>query len=89
MFLENYDFPGGMMLVTDSHTPTACGLGMLAIGVGGADLVDALMGSEWELKMPKLIGISSPESCGAGRRRRTCSPRRADPHDEGRHELHY
>lgn len=57
VFLENYDFPGGMMLVTDSHTPTACGLGMLAIGVGGADLVDALMGSEWELKMPKLIGI--------------------------------
>ena len=46
-----------MMLVTDSHTPTACGLGMLAIGVGGADLVDALMGSEWELKMPKLIGV--------------------------------
>ena len=57
VFLENYDFPGGMMLVTDSHTPTACGLGMLAIGVGGADLVDALMGTEWELKMPKLIGV--------------------------------
>ncbi len=57
VFLENYDFPGGMMLVTDSHTPTAGGLGMLAIGVGGADLVDALMGMEWELKMPKLIGV--------------------------------
>ena len=57
VFLENYDFPGGMMLVTDSHTPTACGLGMLAIGVGGADLVDALMGMEWELKMPKIIGV--------------------------------
>lgn len=57
VFLENYDFPGGMMLVTDSHTPTACGLGMLAVGVGGADLVDALMGMEWELKMPKLIGV--------------------------------
>ena len=57
VFMENYNFPGGMMLVTDSHTPTACGLGMLAIGVGGADLVDALMGTEWELKMPKLIGV--------------------------------
>jgi aconitate hydratase len=57
VFLENYDFPGGMMLVTDSHTPTACGLGMLAIGVGGADLVDALMGTEWEVKMPKIIGV--------------------------------
>ena len=57
VFLENYDFPGGMMLVTDSHTPTAGGMGMLAIGVGGADLVDALMGMEWELKMPKIIGV--------------------------------
>ena len=57
VFMENYNFPGGMMLVTDSHTPTACGMGMLAIGVGGADLVDALMGMEWELKMPKLIGV--------------------------------
>lgn len=57
VFLENYNFPGGMMLVTDSHTPTAGGLGMLAIGVGGADLVDGLMGMEWELKMPKLIGV--------------------------------
>ena len=46
-----------MMLVTDSHTPTAGGMGMLAIGVGGADLVDALMGMEWELKMPKIIGV--------------------------------
>ena len=57
VFLENYDFPGGMMLVTDSHTPTAGGMGMLAIGVGGADLVDALMGMEWEVKMPKIIGV--------------------------------
>ena len=57
VFLENYDFPGGMMLVTDSHTPTAGGLGMLAIGAGGADLVDGLMGMEWELKMPKIIGV--------------------------------
>ncbi len=57
VFMENYNFPGAMMLVTDSHTPTACGMCMLAIGVGGADLVDALMGMEWELKMPKLIGV--------------------------------
>ena len=57
VFIENYNFPGCMMLVTDSHTPTACGMGMLAIGVGGADLVDALMGMEWELKMPKIIGV--------------------------------
>ena len=57
VFMENYNFPGCMMLVTDSHTPTACGMGMLAIGVGGADLVDALMGTEWELKMPKIIGV--------------------------------
>ena len=57
ILLENYDFPGGLMLFTDSHTPTACGLGMLAVGCGGADLVDALMGTEWELKMPKLIGV--------------------------------
>ncbi|MDO5530989.1 aconitate hydratase [Sutterella sp.] len=57
VFMENYNFPGGMMLVTDSHTPTAGGMGMLAIGVGGADLVDGLMGMEWELKMPKLIGV--------------------------------
>ena len=57
VFMENYNFPGCMMLVTDSHTPAACGMGMLAIGVGGADLVDALMGMEWELKMPKIIGV--------------------------------
>ena len=49
VFMENYNFPGCMMLVTDSHTPTACGMGMLAIGVGGADLGDARMGMEWEL----------------------------------------
>ena len=55
--LENYAFPGGMMVGTDSHTPNAGGLGMIAIGVGGADLVDGLMGMEWELKMPKLIGV--------------------------------
>jgi aconitate hydratase len=55
--LENYAFPGGMMIGTDSHTPNAGGLGMIAIGVGGADAVDVMAGIPWELKMPKLIGV--------------------------------
>jgi aconitate hydratase len=55
--LENYAFPGGMMIGTDSHTVNAGGLGMIAIGVGGADAVDVMAGMAWELKMPKLIGI--------------------------------
>ncbi len=55
--LENYAFPGGMMVGTDSHTPNAGGLGMVAVGVGGADAVDVMTGMEWELKMPKLIGV--------------------------------
>jgi aconitate hydratase len=55
--LENYAFPGGMMIGTDSHTPNAGGLGMLAIGVGGADAVDVMAGLPWELKWPKLIGV--------------------------------
>jgi aconitate hydratase len=55
--LENYAFPGGMMIGTDSHTPNAGGLGMIAIGVGGADAVDVMAGMAWELKMPRLIGI--------------------------------
>lgn len=55
--LENYAFPGGMMVGTDSHTPNAGGLGMVAIGVGGADAVDVMAGMEWELKMPKIIGV--------------------------------
>src|SRR5436305_568841 len=55
--LENYAFPGGMMIGTDSHTPNAGGLSMIAIGVGGADAVDVMAGLAWELKMPKLIGI--------------------------------
>ena len=55
--LENYAFPGGMMIGTDSHTPNAGGLGMLAIGVGGADAVDVMANMPWELKMPKLIGV--------------------------------
>jgi len=55
--LENYAFPGGMMIGTDSHTPNAGGLGMLAIGVGGADACDVMSGLPWELKFPKLIGV--------------------------------
>ncbi len=55
--LENYAFPGGMMVGTDSHTPNAGGLGMMAIGVGGADAVDVLTGQPWELKVPRLIGV--------------------------------
>ncbi|ULQ56879.1 aconitate hydratase [Flavihumibacter rivuli] len=55
--LENYAFPGGMMIGTDSHTVNAGGLGMIAIGVGGADACDVMSGLAWELKMPKLIGV--------------------------------
>jgi aconitate hydratase len=57
VILENYAFPGGMMIGTDSHTVNAGGLGMIAIGVGGADAVDVMVGMPWELKFPKLIGI--------------------------------
>lgn len=56
--LENYAFPGGMMIGTDSHTVNAGGLGMVAIGVGGADAVDVMAGMPWELKFPKLIGVN-------------------------------
>ncbi len=55
--LENYAFPGGLMIGTDSHTPNAGGLGMLAVGVGGADAVDVMAGMPWELKCPKIIGV--------------------------------
>ena len=62
--LEHYAFPGGLMIGTDSHTPNAGGLGMLAVGVGGADAVDAMTGMEWELKMPKIIGVKLSGSLG-------------------------
>jgi aconitase (EC 4.2.1.3) len=55
--LENYAFPGGMMIGTDSHTPNAGGLGMIAIGVGGADAVDVMAGEAWGVRWPKLIGV--------------------------------
>ena len=57
ILLENYAFPGGLMIGTDSHTPNAGGLGMAAIGVGGADAVDVMAGLPWELKAPKVIGV--------------------------------
>lgn len=57
VILENYAFPGGMMIGTDSHTPNAGGLGMVAIGVGGADAVDVMAGMAWELKFPKITGV--------------------------------
>ena len=57
VILENYAFPGGMIIGTDSHTPNAGGLTMAAIGVGGADAADVMSGMEWELKMPKIIGV--------------------------------
>lgn len=57
VILENYAFPGGMMIGTDSHTVNAGGLGMIAIGVGGADAVDVMAGMPWELRMPRLIGV--------------------------------
>ncbi len=57
VFLEQYAFPGGLLIGTDSHTPNAGGLGMLAIGVGGADAADAMAGLPWEVKCPKLIGV--------------------------------
>jgi aconitate hydratase len=55
--LENYAFPGGMMIGADSHTPNACGLGMIAIGVGGADAVDVMAGWPYNTRVPKLIGV--------------------------------
>jgi len=55
--LENYAFPGGMIIGTDSHTPNGGGLGMLAIGVGGADAVDVMAGMPWEVKAPNLVGV--------------------------------
>ena len=56
-FLENYAFPGGMVIGTDSHTPTGGGLGMIAIGVGGADAVDVMTKQPWTLRAPKILGV--------------------------------
>lgn len=70
VLLENYAFPGGMMIGTDSHTPNAGGLGMVAIGVGGADAADVMCDMAWELKMPKVIGVRL-----TGRLSGWCSPK--------------
>ncbi len=78
--LENYAFPGGMMIGTDSHTPNAGGLGMCAVGVGGADAVDVMAGLPWELKAPK-VRQEPGQACGdlqgwslleGGRKRKWC-----------------
>ncbi len=71
--LENYAFPGGMMIGTDSHTPNAGGLGMIAIGVGGADAVDVMAGMPWELKWPKLIGVKLTGKLNLGLHQKTLS----------------
>ena len=74
--LENYAFPGGMMIGTDSHTPNAGGLGMVAIGVGGADAVDVMTGFPFNVRWPKLIGVHLTGALSAaGRARRTSSSR--------------
>lgn len=62
--LENYAFPGGLMIGTDSHTPNAGGLGMVAVGVGGADAVDVMANLPWEVKAPKIIGVKLTGSLG-------------------------
>jgi hypothetical protein len=87
--LENYAFPGGMMIGTDSHTPNAGGLGMVAIGVGGADAVDVMAGMPWELKMPKLIGVKLTGKLSgwtSSQRRDPESSRH--PHRQRRHRRH-
>ncbi len=74
--LEQYAFPGGMMIGTDSHTPNAGGLGMVAIGVGGADAVDVMAGWPFNTRVPKLIGVHlTRRALGLGRGRRTSSSR--------------
>ena len=73
--LENYAFPGGMMIGTDSHTPNAGGLGMIAIGVGGADAVDVMAGMPWELKFPKVIGVKFDGSVERLDIRKGCHPK--------------
>ena len=80
--LENYAFPGGMMVGTDSHTPNAGGLGMIAIGVGGADAVDVMAGMEWELRMPKITARMDFRKGHHPQARR-------HPDSEGRHQFHH
>lgn len=85
IILENYAFPGGLMIGTDSHTPNAGGLAMAAIGVGGADAVDVMAGLPWELKAPKVIGVKlTGEMSGwtspKGKLLHSAAPRRGTVH---------
>ena len=87
--LENYAFPGGMMIGTDSHTPNAGGLGMVAIGVGGADAVDVMTGFPFNVRWPKLIGVHlTGELSGWSTPEGRHPQGRRDPHREGRHRRH-
>ena len=84
--LENYAFPGGMMIGTDSHTPNAGGLGMIAIGVGGADAVDVMAGWPFNTRVPKLIGVRlTRRALGLDRAEGRHPEGRRHPHREGRH----
>ena len=74
---ENYAFPGGMMIGTDSHTPNAGGMGMIAIGVGGADAVDVMAGLGWGVTMPKLIGVYLTGELDGWTRAQGCHPARS------------
>ena len=85
--LENYAFPGGMMIGTDSHTPNAGGLGMFACGVGGADAVDVMAGFPWEVLHPKLVGVHlTGQLYGLDRAEGRDPQGVRDPDREGRHE---
>ena len=86
--LENYAFPGGMMIGTDSHTPNAGGLGMVAIGVGGADAVDVMTGFPFNVRWPKVIGVHLTGALSGWSARRTSSSRWPSAHGEGRHRRH-
>ena len=84
--LENYAFPGGMMIGTDSHTPNAGGLGMVAIGVGGADAMDVMAGWPYNTRVPKLIGVKLTGALSGWAAREGRDPRGGGhPHREGRH----
>lgn len=79
IILENYAFPGGLMIGTDSHTPNAGGLGMVACGVGGADAVDVMAGIPWELKCPKVIGVNLTGKIGGWTTPKGTRPSRTNP----------
>ena len=87
--LEKYAFPGGMMIGTDSHTPNAGGLGMVAIGVGGADAVDVMTGFPFNVRWPKLIGVQLTGELNGWSVAQGRHPEgRRDPHRQGRHRRH-